>query len=197
MKPCATPQKGAAPQRPYRRRVIRLRRADAGAVVIVEVRVAGASKAGNKPAHCAATMQMPAKKTSGARPGGDSRKPKQQAACGKPVNRAGKTRMEADLHRRKRDRRSFSEFPTLSQERALLRKRALAAYFESVKGGAEKQEAERVAQSIWVRAMGKAVTGRQVRRWISVINAHGGIGVAPDTAYLDGKSCRHRRKRRK
>ena len=142
-------------------------------------------------------MQMPAKKTGGSRPRGDSRNPKQQAAYGKPINRAGITRMEADLRRRKRDRRSFSEFPPSSQARALLRKRALAAYFEAVAGGAEKQEAERVAQAIWVREMGKAVTGRQVRRWISVINAHGGIGTAPDTAYLDGKSCRHRRKRKR
>jgi hypothetical protein len=130
---------------------------------------------------------------------GKGRRPKPKRA-GRSVLSGRKKKdvpwLEKTMQMRRRDGRAFAEYPPASQTRALLRKRAMAEYFDAVNGGASKGQAVRMAQALILRETGRAPSYRYVDRYLKIVNELGGID-APDTAYLDLKSCPHRRLRKR
>jgi hypothetical protein len=92
--------------------------------------------------------------------------------------------------------RPFAAYPPHSQTTALRRKKALAVYFVIRDAGSEVAAILR-AQSLWHELTGRTICERTVRRWASRVKAFGGPTLAPDNAYLDGKSCPHFRARKK
>jgi hypothetical protein len=102
--------------------------------------------------------------------------------------------------------RLFLQYPASARERAKLRRQALAVYFEAVRNGRMKSEAERASANEWYKLMPSrkhrkgrlnrlGSRERTIRKWVSRIERRGGFEAAPLSAFLDAKSSPHFRQR--
>lgn len=94
--------------------------------------------------------------------------------------------------------RKWESYPANTRAIAEKRKAALSFYYKSLDEGRTKEAAKILAMKAWEDLFnpqhhGQRVSERTIRNWVTLVDARGGFDLAPMEAYVDGKSCPHKK----
>jgi hypothetical protein len=89
--------------------------------------------------------------------------------------------------------RKWESYPATARERAEKRKSALSFYFKAIEEGSTKEVGKQLAMRAWEDLFGVKCAERTIRNWVELIDDRGGFEFAPLVAYVDGKSCAHKK----
>jgi len=94
--------------------------------------------------------------------------------------------------------RKWESYPANTRAIAEKRKAALSFYYKALDEGRTKEVAKRLAIHAWSDLFSShgavsPCSERTIRNWVARIDARGGFDFAPMEAYVDGKSCTHKK----